>query len=300
MHSYRIPFFIGSRRLLTVEREVATLAFSLRDILSERTPAVPSLNNVEGLRVLSAPQAGEARLREAMPGFLIGGREEYARSYIDMARGYDQYFAQFSGKTRNTLRRKRRKFEEASGGELDLRTYHSPDEMDEFVRLALPLSQRTYQARLLDAGLPESETARAEMRELAWQDRVRAFLLFLVGKGVAYLYLPVERDTLVYAHLGHDPDHAGLSPGTVLQLAALETLFAENRFRYFDFTEGEGAHKALFRTDSVRCASFLMLRPSWINRTLLTGLEAFDRTVATGKRVAQQTGAETALRRFLR
>ena len=107
-----------------------------------------------------------------------------------------------------TLRRKRRKFEEASGGELDLRTYHSPDEMDEFVRLALPLSQRTYQARLLDAGLPDSETARAEMRELAWQDRVRAFLLFLDGKPVAYLYLPIERDTLVYAHLGHDPDHA--------------------------------------------------------------------------------------------
>ena len=69
---------------------------------------------------------------------------------------------------------------------------------------------------------------------------MRAFLLFLAGEPVAYLYLPVSGRTLIYAYLGYDAEHAHLSPGTVLQMAALENLFAEKRFAYFDFTEGEG------------------------------------------------------------
>ena len=298
--TFAVPFTVGSRRLLAVEREVATLGFSLEDILSGRVPPVPQLAQVEGLRVLSAPATAEAWMRESMPGFLIGGREEYSRSYIDMDCSYEDYLARFSGKTRSTLRRKRRKFETAGGGTLDLREYRRPEDMDEFVRLALPLSRKTYQARLLDAGLPESETARAEMRELAWQDRVRAFLLFLGGDPVAYLYLPVSGNTLVYAFLGYDPEHADLSPGTVLQMAALESMFAENRFRYFDFTEGEGAHKALFGTDSAQCASFLMLRPTLANRALLSGLKAFDGAVAGAKRLAGATGLEGAARKVLR
>ena len=209
----------------------------------------------------------------------MGGREDYERHYIDMTGSNDDYLARFSGKTRSTLRRKRRKMESESGGSLDLRLYSRPEEMDEFVHHAVPLSRITYQARLLDAGLPESEIARAEMRELAWQDRVRAFLLFLNGEPVAYLYLPVIGETLVYAYLGYDPAHANLSPGTVLQMAALESLFAEQRYRYFDFTEGEGAHKRLFGTRSAPCASFLLLRPTLANRALLSSLKAFDAAV---------------------
>lgn len=298
--TYEIPFTVGSRRLLTVKKDVATWAFSLEDVLSGRIPPVPKLAQGEGLRVLSAPACTEAQLREAMPGYLVGAREEYARSYIDMSGSYEEYLARFSGKTRSTLRRKRRKFETADGDELDLRSFRSSKELDEFLRFALPLSRRTYQARLLDAGLPESETARAEMHGLAEQDRVRAFLLFLGGEAVAYLYLPVVGETLVYAYLGYDPDHASLSPGTVLQMAALERLFAEERFRYFDFTEGQGAHKALFGTDSVGCASFLMLRPTFANRTLLAAHSGFNAAVGTAKSLARRSGLEAAARRLLR
>lgn len=297
---HRIAFTVGSRRLFSVRRSVATLAFSLQDILAKRVPPVPPLNSVEGLRVLSAPTAAEQRLREVMPGFLIGAREGYARHYIDMSGSYDDYLSSFSGKTRSTLRRKRRKFETAAGGALDLRAYRTPDEIDTFAALAQPLSRKTYQARLLEAGLPEGDEAQAERRELAAADRLRAFLLFLDGAPVAYLYLPVVRDTLVYAYLGFDPDHASLSPGTVLQMAALESLFAEGRYRYFDFTEGEGAHKALFGTDSVDCASFLMLRPTWINRTLLASVSAFEGAIRSAKRLARRTGVESTIRRLLR
>lgn len=105
---------------------------------------------------------------------------------------------------------------------------------------------------------------------------------------------------MLYAHLGYDPEFARLSPGTVLQLQALERLFAEERFAYFDFTEGEGAHKAMFGTDHADCASFLLLDPTLANRALLGARDAFDGAVSGAKAVAQRTGALGKVRAALR
>jgi CelD/BcsL family acetyltransferase involved in cellulose biosynthesis len=111
---------------------------------------------------------------------------------------------------------------------------------------------------------------------------------------------PVVGATLVYAHLGYDPDHARLSPGTVLQMEALERLFAEQRYRWFDFTEGEGAHKAMFGTGSAQCSSFVLLRPTLANRPLLGARGAFDAGVAGARTLAERSGALARIRAGLR
>lgn len=129
---------------------------------------------------------------------------------------------------------------------------------------------------------------------------MRCYLLFADGAPIAYLTLPVDGDTLVYAFLGFDPDWARLSPGTVLQMEALERLFAEDRYRYFDFTEGHGAHKAMFGTDRVQCASFYLLKPTLTNRAILASLATFDRTVAATRNLATRAGVAAAARRVLR
>jgi CelD/BcsL family acetyltransferase involved in cellulose biosynthesis len=183
---------------------------------------------------------------------------------------------------------------------LDIREFRSPDEMETFLDEAIPLSRKTYQARLLDAGLPEGEIALNQMLALARADCVRAYLLFVDNKPVSYLYLPIEDGIISYAFLGYDPQIANLSPGTVLQLDALERLFAENRYRYFDFTEGEGAHKAMFGTDSVAACSFFLLKGSVTNRTLLGCLAAFDGSINACKRLAEKSGIQANLRRVLK
>lgn len=298
--THELAFTVGSRRLARARRKLVPLAFSLEDALAGRLPALPDAGRVDGVRVLSAPAGMIAAIRARFPGFLPGAEQRYRRAYIAMEGGFEEYMAGFSARTRATLRRKQRKLEEASGGALDLREYRTPAEIAAFFAAALPLSERTYQARLLDAGLPKDVTARDEAAALAARDRVRGFILFLAGEAIAYLYLPVEGETLVYAYLGHDPAHAALSPGTVLQLAALERLFGEKRFRYFDFTEGDGQHKTLFGTGGVACASFVLLRPTLANRALLAALAGFDGAVAAGKALARRSGAEGALRRMLR
>ncbi len=296
-----VRFTLGSRHLLSIPRELVTVSFGLPQLIAGdavRLPALPP--GCDGYRVLSAPVDRIDPILRAHPETLIGGIQSYRRHYIEMAGTFEDYLACFSAKTRSTLRRKCRKFAREAGGELDIREYRTSSEMGEFLRHAVPLSERTYQARLLDAGLPQDEAAREEMGSRAEQDRVRAYLLFAGGEAVSYLYLPVDRGVVRYAWLGYDEAWARLSPGTVLQMEALERLFAEGRYRWFDFTEGEGAHKAMFGTGSVECCSFLLLRGDLPNRLLLGSLKAFDGGVAIAKSLAEKTGALSPARKALR
>lgn len=302
MATAAIDFTLGSRRLLSVPRQLATWSFNLEEVLAVTLPPSPT-PGPDGLRVLSAPTAQLGEIAARYPGFVAGGRQDYRRHYIDMGQSFEAYLARFSGKTRSTLRRKARKLAEDCGG-TSITEHRTPQELEAFLAAALPLSARTYQARLLDAGLPDSPEARRAMLEAAEDDRMRAFLLHAGGKAIAYLSLPVAgagaSATLVYAHLGYDPDHARLSPGTVLQMEALERLFAEARYRWFDFTEGDGAHKAMFGTGSAQCSSFVLLRPTLANRALLGARGAFDAGVAGARTLAERSGALARIRAGLR
>lgn len=295
-----ITFTVGSRRLLAVSRQLNTVRYSLEQLLAgEALVFDDPADGGDGYRVLSAPVAALETM-DRRPTRLIGGLRPYRRHYIDMTGDFTGYLARFSGKTRSTFNRKRRKLAELAGGALTVEAFSAPTEIERFFAEAIPLSRRTYQARLLDAGLPESDADRAAAQALAAADQLRAFLLRIDGRALAYLYLPLEGDTVVYAFLGYDPDYAQYSPGTVLQLDALERLFAERRYRYFDFTEGEGAHKAMFGTDMVEACSFFLLNPGIRNRLLLRSLDGFDRCIAAARHLASKSGLLTAARRMLR
>jgi CelD/BcsL family acetyltransferase involved in cellulose biosynthesis len=299
--SSQIKFVIGSRKVAAVSRRLKTVNYSLRDLTDGTAPAFPALAEREhGYRILSAPSDSLPQIYERYPGYIIGGLQHYQRYYIDMAGSYDDYLGRFSSKTRSTFNRKRRKLAEHFSDSFEIREYRSPEEMTAFLAEAIPLSRRTYQARLLDAGLPESDTARAAMLALAATDQVRAYLCFAEGRAVSYLYLPIDQGVISYAFLGYDPAIANFSPGTVLQLEALDRLYAEGRYRYFDFTEGEGAHKAMFGTDSVAACSFFLLKPALSNRLLMAALCGFDGGVAMASKVAERSGLNARLRRLLR
>ena len=128
------------------------------------------------------------------------------------------------------------------------------------------------------------------------ESTIAVALLHLVNN----LSLPVTGQTLVYAYLGYDPDWARLSVGTVLQMDALERLFAEARYRWFDFTEGDGAHKEMFGTHAAACSSLVLLEPTLANRALLGARAGFDASVLGAKALAERSGALGRIRALLR
>ncbi|MDR3454191.1 MAG: GNAT family N-acetyltransferase [Rhodoferax sp.] len=196
---------------------------------------------------------------------------QYQHSYIDFSLSFESYQKKFSSKTRSTLHRKVRKYAEHCGGTIRWKTYRQPDEMRDFFQAARTVSKLTYQERLLDAGIPDSEDFIRQTELMAAEECIRAYVLFDGERPVAYLYCPIENDILIYSHLGYDPDYTQMSVGTVLQWLAVEQLFSETRFRYFDFTEGDSDHKRLFATGHQQCANVFFMRRNVANMALIYG-----------------------------
>lgn len=275
-----LRFQVGARTLLAVPRRFVRTSWSLDDVLASAVRALPPLGRADGYWLTSLPEAALDRF--AGTDHVAYVRQRYLRYWVDLTIEHAQWHAGLSANTRQTLRRKARRL--ADDRRLDVRAYRTPAQIAEFHALARPLSARTYQERLLDAGLPDQ----ADMLVLpASMDAVRAWLLLFRGEPIAYLCCGGDGDTLRYDFVGHDPAFNHYSPGAVLQAEALRQLFSD-RFRRFDFTEGEGQHKRQLATHGEPCVDLLLLRPTHLNRMLLAALTAFDRLAALGKRLAQR------------
>lgn len=235
-----------------------------------------------------------------MNGYLCYAPLQYQHCYIDLGQTFDTYQQKFSSKTRSTINRKIKKFVAHCGGTLIWKTYKTPTEMREFFRLARTVSKLTYQERLLDAGIPESEDFIREAEALAAQQSVRAYLLFHGERPVSYLYCPVQEGVLIYAYLGYDPAYMQLSVGTVLQWLAMEQIFAEGGFRYFDFTEGQSEHKRFFATHQQQCANVFMLKKNLRNTVVIYGHWLMDRASAWLGMTLDKWGVKAKVRHLLR
>lgn len=268
-----IKFQLGDKTLFAPKLRLQTREVGLSgNVIPTAQPLPPGQAlqaGSQGFLIRSLPvTAHQPRLRRCA-GYLCYVPSQYQRYYIDLNQSFDDYKKQFSSKTRSTITRKVKKYAEHCNGELDWRAYTRPDEMAEFFRLARSVSAKTYQEKLLDAGLPDSPEFAANLKNLAATDQLRAYILFDRGEPVSYLCCPCHDEVLIYEYLGYDPNYMKLSVGTVLQWLALESLFAERRFQLFDFTEGESDHKRLFATHSVQCANVFFLRSTLRNQLLL-------------------------------
>jgi len=225
---------------------------------------------------------------------------QYDHCYIDLSLSFDAYQRKFSSKTRSTLKRKMQKFAEHCGGKLQWRSYKHKNEMAEFHRLARSISKLTYQERLLDAGIPDTPDFVEQAQKLAELNQVRSYILFDNSRPVSYLYCPVQDLVVIYAYLGYDPEYRQLSVGTILQWLALEELFGERVFRYFDFTEGQSEHKKLFATHTIRCANVFFLRKTLKARCVVRTHHAMNAFVGRLGAELDRLGTKAKVRRILR
>jgi CelD/BcsL family acetyltransferase involved in cellulose biosynthesis len=296
-----LPLRVGARTVARLRRRLVPVSLSLEQALGGEAPelAAPPAG-ADGYLVRSLPADRLEALRSAHPKLRLFVRQHYRRSYASLQGGWEAYLATFSAKARSTLKRKVRKLAERSGGALDLRVYRSAAEMDEFYKHARIVSAKTYQERLLKAGLPDGDDFLDELRQQAREDAMRGWVLFLDGEPISYLYAPAEGATLIYAYLGYDPLSAAWSPGTVLQFEAMRQLIEEGRFSLFDFTEGEGQHKLLFGTGAVECVDLLLVRPTLGNLAAGNLLNGFDAGVAKAKGIAAALRLERLARGFTR
>ena len=290
LFSVRIPLQMRSERLAD-------------DTPPARALQVPDdvlLAGSQGYGVRGLPMAGEPPVLSKTDGFLCYVPQRYHHCYIDLSQTFEQYQKKFSSKTRSTINRKIKKFADHCGGQVKWKLYREPGDMQDYFALARSVSKLTYQERLLDAGLPESDQFQREAEQLAADGRIRAWILFDGERPVSYLYCPVTDGVLSYSYVGYDPAYMDKSVGLVLQWLAVEQLFSEGIFRYFDFTEGQSDHKRLFSTHQRQCANVFFIRDSLRSRVIVSAHRLVDGLSVWAGEMLERHGLKAKLKRLLR
>ncbi len=180
--------------------------------------------------------------------------------FTELGPSYDVFMKQLEHKHRHDLRRKLRRFAAESDSRIDVRVYRTAAEAAAFYPLASDISQRTYQHRLLSAGLPQTGSFEAEMCERANAGTMRGYLLYIRDRPIAYAYATTAGDFLRFRHIGYERDFARLSPGIVLIHEALRSAIDEKRFVLVDFGAGEAQYKRSLATGSLECATVFVFR----------------------------------------
>jgi CelD/BcsL family acetyltransferase involved in cellulose biosynthesis len=297
-------FQLSDLTLFSLPVQLQVRADSLVDNTTPPTSLTPPLDELmpgsEGFVVRGLPLQGDTRVLTRAGDFFCYVPSRYQHCYIDLRQSFDDYQKKFSSKTRSTINRKIRKYAQHSGGTIRWKSYKTPADMTEFFALARIVSKASYQERLLNAGLPGSEEFIRGAEAMAGEDRVRAYLMFDGERPVSYLYCPVTDGVLSYSYVGYDPEYMDKSVGLVLQWLALQELFGEGRFRYFDFTEGHSDHKRLFSTHQRHCGDVVMLRRSVRNGAIIYGQMATDRLSRWLGDTLERLGVKTRIKRLLR
>lgn len=302
--SVPLKFQLSDLNLFRVTLRVKTRTVKLiEDLPPVRSPEPPDnipLEDADGFLIRGLPIDGPLRRITRRGPYLCYAPLQYRHCYIDLQQSFDRYQNKFSSKTRSTIKRKMRKFAEHCGGALVWKSYRTPAQFAEFFQLARSISMLTYQERLLDAGLPVSPSFIRQAEALAAEQRMRAYLLFHGDKPVSYLYCPVQDDVVTYAYLGYDPGYLSFSVGTILQWLALDDLYKEHRYRFFDFTEGQSAHKQLFATHQRECANVFLLRGTVRNTVLIYSHAFTDFLSARLGDLLDRFGLKARVRRLMR
>lgn len=173
---------------------------------------------------------------------------------------FEEYMkTNFSKTHRHTLRRKVSRFQEEAPGPVRLIRYTEPGEVAPFLEYAVKVSRQTYQWNLHQRGL--RETARFERRygfaaERGW---FRSYVLFCGETPVAFLGGYQWRGRYYTDEIGFDPAYSKNSPGTVLQMMAIQDMFAFDKPELIDFGSYD-RYKEEFSNDNYNHCDLILFR----------------------------------------
>lgn len=174
----------------------------------------------------------------------------------------DEYWSQFSKKTRYNFRYRAKHLEHS------VRCVREPDEVPGFLERAEELARRTWQRRRLGAIV--STQKRLELwRAVAREGGFRSYLLLQGDQTLAFATCFQWKGRFVYEETGYDPDFAASSPGQVLLYRIIEDLIASDTPKLFDFGYGDGESKRMFANHQTLSGPVVLVRKTLLPMTLV-------------------------------
>ena len=225
---------------------------------------------------------------------------DYERCWVTTEGDFEDYLASFSKTSRKGLRRRVKQLKSTSGGELDIRHFAEADVMDSFHNDARAISAKTFQEKLMNDGLPDSDPFRESIKHKAQHDRCYGSVLYLEDQPISYLYCERQGNGWLAAYGGFDPAHAKLSPGTVHLVSILHQAFDDPDCSSFDFGPGRSEYKQFFATDMVPAADIMVLRKTVRNRLIVNSHKALSGMTDGINHLVERLNLKTLIRQKIR
>ncbi len=208
----------------------------------------------------------------------------YRHRFADIPSDFDAYLAQLGSRTRADLRANRKRFIARVAQRYESRCFTTPTDVPRFVSDAVDVSRKTYQYRLLGAGLRAAEALESCYGETAALGWFRSYVLYADGKPVAFQVGHVYRKTFHAQEIGYDPDWASSHVGIFLHTEIVADLAASGgAVAAFDFGNGDNLHKQRLSTTS-RLEGYFYLIPDDARGTLIA------RSMQAGNNVSSAIG----------
>ncbi|MBN2318475.1 MAG: GNAT family N-acetyltransferase [Acidobacteria bacterium] len=226
--------------------------------------------------------------------------ERYEHYGIEYNGTFEDYLAGLRSKARHELLRKLKKFDSHFKTKKTFREFRLPEEVNDFYSFALVVSKKTYQHRLLHAGLPEDDDHKRESIKLAGLDQFRGYLLLDETQPIAYGYCRAQASSLLYLHTGYDPQYRQWSPGMVLLYHIVDMFYSEGKYRVLDFGSGNASWKKDYSTTSAICARAYYFRKTNHNAALLVAHRITTALSDLVVKVIDAIGLKQKLKRYFR
>ena len=213
-------------RLLALELVCATKRGEIDSVCFERLPLRSELfNTIRDLRSL--------RIGPRVPHI-------FCYSVLTLSDSEKERPQLFSGKIGREIRRKKRLLDRTFPGQVSLKCFSQPGELDAGICDALRVAVTTWQ-HSMGLGHMDSDETLESFRFFAEREWLRIFILYLGDDPCAFLTGALYNSTFHCQFAGYRPDYARFSVGSVLTARAFEALAAAG-VNCVDLGEGGQEH----------------------------------------------------------
>jgi hypothetical protein len=195
-------------------------------------------------------------------------------------------------KSRYNLRRGVRLLTEKGGGSAECVRVDSASQIDDFLRAAVAVSERSWQRKDLGPRVNNAAHEVRRFKELAERGLLRSYLLTCGGQAIAFVIGYQYQQVFYYVEIGYDKAWAPFSPGTVLLYLLLEDLFQHSSVSVVNFGSGDAAYKRRFASHACRDATVLLLRRNARNGIAWACHSLFTSALGLARRVVARRGPE--------
>jgi len=188
------------------------------------------------------------RLARSYPGLL--GRDHGVVSVphwtMELPKTYDEVLKSFSGDFRKQLKRTGKKIE-AEVGEVGLKCFEKPEDLEVMVSDVECVAAKSYQRRI-GTGFNDSRFKRELLLAQARHGSLLTYVMYVKGSPAAFWMGSLHNDIYYSDYMAFDPVLSKYSPGTLLQAKVLEDLCFRH-VRGIDLGTGDFLYKQRLGTN---------------------------------------------------